>query len=191
MTGDRSKRAATAAVVVAVAAFAAVQSYSHIYDLARGHGQRGAVGALVPLSVDGLIVAATLVLLQDPAPKVLARFMLWTAIGATVAANVIYGLGYGVLGALISAWPAYAFIGGVEMVVGLTRRARRVPEVVPAVPAASNELPAHLADAQQQFAGDIAAGVVPPIRRIRSVLGVGQVKATEVRAHLNELASTR
>lgn len=39
MTGDRLIRTATAAVVVAVAAFAAVVSYSHIYDLGRAHGQ--------------------------------------------------------------------------------------------------------------------------------------------------------
>ena len=34
MSGDRLIRAATAAVVCAVAGFAAVVSYSHIYDLA-------------------------------------------------------------------------------------------------------------------------------------------------------------
>jgi predicted small integral membrane protein len=39
VTGDRLIRTATAAVVVAVAAFAAVVSYSHIYDLGRAHGQ--------------------------------------------------------------------------------------------------------------------------------------------------------
>jgi len=38
MTGDRLIRAATTAVVTAVAAFAAVVSYSHVFDLGRLHG---------------------------------------------------------------------------------------------------------------------------------------------------------
>ena len=62
MTGDRVIRLATAAVVCAVAAFAAVVSYSHIYGLGRAHGQDGTAARLVPLSVDGLILAASLVL---------------------------------------------------------------------------------------------------------------------------------
>ena len=56
MTGDRLIRASTAAVVTAVAAFAAVVSYSHIYDLGRAHGQNGTAARLLPLSVDGLIL---------------------------------------------------------------------------------------------------------------------------------------
>ena len=57
MSGDRVIRLATAAVVCAVAAFAAVVSYSHIYDLGRAHGQAGAAARLLPLSVDGLVAA--------------------------------------------------------------------------------------------------------------------------------------
>ena len=60
MTGDRLIRAGTAAVVAAVAAFAAIVSYSHIYDLGRLHGQAGTAARLLPLSVDGLILAASL-----------------------------------------------------------------------------------------------------------------------------------
>jgi len=83
---------------------------------------------LLPLSVDGLILAASLVLLHESrngrdAPG-LARLMLWLGIGATVGANVAYGTGFGLLGAVISAWPAVAFIGAVEMVMQLVRRSR-------------------------------------------------------------------
>lgn len=58
-------RVATAVVVLAVAAFAAVVSYTHIYDLGHVHGQSGIAARLLPLSVDGLIVAASLVMLQE------------------------------------------------------------------------------------------------------------------------------
>lgn len=61
--------------------------------------------ALLPLSVDGLILAASLVLLHEArngrgAPA-LARLMLWLCIGATVGANIAYGAGFGLLGGLI------------------------------------------------------------------------------------------
>lgn len=107
--------------------FAAVVSYSHISDLGHAHGQDGTAARVMPLSVDGLILAASLVLLHEArngrgAPA-LARLMLWLGIGATVGANIAYGAGFG-LGALISAWPAVAFISAVEMVMQLVRRAR-------------------------------------------------------------------
>jgi Protein of unknown function (DUF2637) len=60
-------RFTTAAVVCAVAAFAAVVSYSHIYGLGRAHGQDGTAARMLPLSVDGLIMAASLVLLHEAA----------------------------------------------------------------------------------------------------------------------------
>jgi hypothetical protein len=47
-----------------------------------------------------------------------------------LAANIGYGLPYGIPGALLSGWPAAAFIGCAEMAILMVRRAR------PAVPAA-------------------------------------------------------
>ena len=133
-------RFGTAAVVCAVAAFAAVVSYSHIYGLGRAHGQDGTAVRLLPLSVDGLILAASLVLLHEArngrdAPG-LARLMLWLGIGATIGANIAFGAGYGLLGALISAWPAVAFTGAVEIAMQQVRRSRapRVATTAPTVP---------------------------------------------------------
>src|SRR5580700_6954453 len=138
MTGDKLIRGAAAAAVTAVAGFAAVVSYSHIYDLGRTHGQSGASARLLPLSVDGLILAAGLVLLHaarnDQRPPALAQCMLALGVLATVGANVSYGLPYGPLGALVSAWPAVAFVGSAEMALGMARLARRVPQPLPAAP---------------------------------------------------------
>jgi hypothetical protein len=161
VTGDRVIRFATAAVVCAVAAFAAVVSYSHIYGLGRVHGQDGTAARLLPLSVDGLILAASLVLLHEArngrdAPG-LARFMLWLGIGATIGANVAYGAGYGLLGALISAWPAVAFIGTVEIAAQLVRGSRG-PRSATSVPAVS-EVPGDMEQAvRAAYAASVAAG---------------------------------
>lgn len=137
LTADRLISAATAVSVGSVASFAAVVSYNHIYALARLHGETGVEARLLPLSVDGVIAEASLVMLsaarRGQAPSRLARFMLWGGITATVAANVAFGLpaawispaASAVIGALLSAWPAGAFIGSVEMAIGHVKTARQ------------------------------------------------------------------
>jgi Protein of unknown function (DUF2637) len=126
--GDTTIRVLAAIVVLAVAAFAAIVSYSHIFELGFHHGQDGAAARLLPLSVDGLIASASLVMLhaarRDLDPPWLARVMLALGVGATVAANVAYGLPFGWLSAVVSAWPAVAFVGSVEMAVRFVRDAR-------------------------------------------------------------------
>jgi 5-methylcytosine-specific restriction endonuclease McrA len=130
--GDKVIRLLTAGVVLTVAAIAAVVSYSHIFALGRAHGQDGVAARLLPLSVDGLIAAASLVMLHAARNRIttrrlsLARIMLGLGVGATVAANVFYGLPFGWLGAVVSAWPAVAFVGSVEMAVKFVRDARAV-----------------------------------------------------------------
>jgi hypothetical protein len=180
VTGDRLIRLATAAVVCAVAAFAAVVSYTHIYGLGRAHGQDGTAARLLPLSVDGLILAASLVLLHEArngrdAPG-LARLMLWLGIGATVGANVAYGAGYGPLGALISAWPAVAFIGTVELVMELVRRANgpRQATGVPAVPGDVAQA------AQAAYAASVAAGAPLSQRAIAERFAISRRKVSQL-----------
>ena len=93
---DQATRRVTAGVVAAVALFAGVTSYSHIYDLARAHGQSGIAAMLLPLSVDGLIASASMVMLSTSRTRAgtpfRARFLMGLGIGATIAANVAYGL---------------------------------------------------------------------------------------------------
>jgi hypothetical protein len=64
--------------------------------------------------------------------------MLWLGIGA----NIAYGAGHGLLGALISAWPAVAFIGSVEIAMQQVRRSRapQAATIVPAVPAVPGDV---------------------------------------------------
>ncbi len=183
MTGDRVIRCTTAAVVCAVAAFAAVVSYSHIYGLGRAHGQDGAAARLLPLSVDGLILAASLVLLHEArndrdVPQ-LARFMLWLGISATIGANIAYGVGYGLLGALISAWPAVAFIGAVEIAMQQVRRARapRATTIGPAV----QGVPADVEQAvRAAYAASVAAGQPLSQRAMAERFGLSRRKVSQL-----------
>ena len=207
-------RFVTALAVLAVAVIAAIVSYSHVYDLGIAHGQSGTAARLLPLSVDGLILAASLVLLQAARNKqqapALARFALWLGIGATVAANLAYGLPYGPVGAVLSAWPGAAFVLTVEILLGSLRRSQEAPELpVPSVPQTVHEavqavpatapkihkpLPANRPTSRgdtpapaEVFAAELAAGKVPGLRPIKSRCGVGQPRAKAIKRELGEL----
>ena len=69
---DRLIRITTARAVVAVAVVAAIISYQHAYKLVRSHGESGVTARLLPFMVDGLIWAASMVVL-DARPTGLPR----------------------------------------------------------------------------------------------------------------------
>ncbi|HEY6309470.1 MAG TPA: hypothetical protein VIY52_01490 [Streptosporangiaceae bacterium] len=52
---------------------------------------------------------------------------------------MLFGAGFGIVGALLSGWPAVAFIGCAEMAIGMIRRARTAPEV--AVETVADDVP--------------------------------------------------
>jgi hypothetical protein len=179
VTGNRGIRRAAAAAVIAVAGFAAVISYTHIYDLGREHAGSQLAAQLLPLSVDGLILAMSLVLLHEarenrPAPA-LARCMLWLGVAATVAANVAYGARSGALGAVIWAWPAIAFIGAVEVFMSMVRRGQAVAA---AEPVTAEER------ARVALAESIAAGNPLSQRQLANQFGIGRVKARALKTEL-------
>ena len=125
---DRLIRVTTALAVVAVAVVAAVISYQHAYELVRSHGESGLTARLVPFTVDGLIWAASMVVLDasrrhQPVPR-LAAWSLGAGICATVGANLAHGVGHGPVGAPVSAWPALALVGSFELLMMLIRTGR-------------------------------------------------------------------
>jgi hypothetical protein len=160
VSGDRLARW-TAAAVLLVAAIAAVVSFVHIEHLAVTHGQTPLAAYLLPVSVDGTVAAASLVMLRAAraglGTPVLARTMLGLAVAATLAANVAYGVPYGLAGALLSGWPAVAFIGCAEMAIGMVRRAAKPARAAP------------------------AGASVPSLRQIQRQVRVGQDKARAIR----------
>jgi Protein of unknown function (DUF2637) len=122
---DRLIRLTTAAAVANVAAVAAVISYRHAYELVSTHGETGVTARLVPFTVDGLILAASMLILDAnrhgrPVPR-LARWCLGAGIVATIGANLAHGLNHGPIGALVSAWPALALAGSFELLMTLIR----------------------------------------------------------------------
>ncbi|GAA4096609.1 DUF2637 domain-containing protein [Actinomadura miaoliensis] len=136
---DRVIRLTTALAVLAVAAVAAVISYRHAYELVNSHGESGITARLVPFTVDGLIWAASMVILdasrrKQPAPP-LAKWSLAVGIVATVGANVAHGASHGPIGAIVSAWPALALVGSFELLMTLTRNAASHPSPLPKQPA--------------------------------------------------------
>jgi hypothetical protein len=144
---DRLIRLTTALAVLMVAGVAAVISYQHAYELVTSHGETGITARLSPFTVDGLIWAASMVVLDasrrnHPVPR-LALWSLGAGIMATVGANLAHGLGHGPVGALVSAWPALALVGSFELLMLLIRRH-------------------HQADAESE-ADEAPSGVVPEL----------------------------
>ncbi len=122
---DRLIRITTALAVATVAAVAAVISYRHAYELVSTHGETGVTARLVPFTVDGLILAASMLTLDANRRRQyvppLARWCLAAGIVATTGANLAHGLGHGPIGALVSAWPAVALAGSFELLMTLIR----------------------------------------------------------------------
>ena len=194
MAADGVIRWTTAGAVVGVAAVAAVASYEHAYALVRAHGEAGWTGRLVPLTVDGLIYASSMVMLGSARRRVpvppLARWLLGLGIAATLAANVVHGLGQGPAGAVVAAWPAVALVGSYELLMVVVRSAQAPEGTAPWAGAsgAPSDDPFQ-AQAAEEFAGEVAAGRVPSVRMIRARLHVGQPRAQRARAYLAALSN--
>ncbi len=126
---DTTTRRIAAAAVLGVALIAAMVSFIHIEHLAVTHGQTVLAAWLLPVSIDGTVLAASMVMLQAARSGIrtpwLARVMLGLAVTATLAANVAYGWPAGPWWSLLSGWPAMAFIGCAEMALGMVRRTVR------------------------------------------------------------------
>ena len=186
--GDRLIRWSTALAVIGVAV-AAVVSYEHASDLVRAQGETGWTARLIPLTVDGLIYASSMVMLDSARRKTLvpqlALWLLGLGIMATLAANVAHGLGHGPIGAVVAAWPAVALVGSDELLMMIIRGAQ-APSGATAEPGIPHT--DHMeVQAAQLFADDLAANCVPSVRAIRAQLHVGQSRAQRIRTHLATL----
>jgi hypothetical protein len=111
---------------------------------------------------------------KAPVPA-LARWLLGLGMTATLAANVAHGLGHGLAGAAVAAWPAVALVGSYELLMMIIRSAQlpgagAVPVGAPERMPGTDPLQGQAA---QAFAVELAAGRVPSVRAIRARLHVG------------------
>ena len=122
---DRWIRGTTTGCVGLLALIAGTVSYLHMHTLVELHGQPGWVAALTPLSVDGMIVAASTTLLADSRSGRKGGVLPWAlpvaGIVASLAANVAVAEPT-VAGRVIAAWPSFALTASFEL---LTRQVRR------------------------------------------------------------------
>jgi hypothetical protein len=122
--GGRWIRSTTTGCVAMLALIAGIVSYLHMHLLVELHGQPGWVAALTPLSVDGMIVAASTTLLADSRSGgrggVLPWGLLMVGSVASLAANVAVA-DPNVTGRVIAAWPSFALIGAYELLMRQVR----------------------------------------------------------------------
>ena len=151
--------------------------------LVRAHGEAGWTARLVPLTVDGLTYASSMVMLDSArrtvAVPALARWLLGLGIAATLAA--------------VAAWPTVALLGSYELLMLIIRSAQ-VPGVGTVVRGPADPMPRTdplQAQAAWAFTAELAAGRVPSVRAIRARLHVGQARAQRLRAYLAALVGTQ
>ena len=127
MTGraDGWIRWTTIVCVAFLALIAGTVSYLHMHRLVALHGQPGWVASLTPLSVDGMIVAASATLLAESRAGRRGGVLPWALLVAgsvaSLAANVAVAEPT-VVGRVIAAWPSFALTASWEL---LTRQVRR------------------------------------------------------------------
>lgn len=123
---DRTVRWLTTITVVLLAVIAAAVSYRHLHMLAVQHGETTWSASLLPLSVDGMILAASLSLLADSRRGKRGGLLPWLLLIlgslASVAANIAVAHP-SAIGRVVAAWPAIALIGGLEMIFRQIRQA--------------------------------------------------------------------
>lgn len=119
---DTVIRVAAGVTVVGLAGIAGAISYSHMVELAHDHGEGGWRGHMFPLSVDGIEIVASLVLLADRRAGRPSGKLPWAALIAGTAASLAANVAVGAvdwIGRAVSGWPAFAFLVAVKLLFGL------------------------------------------------------------------------
>ncbi len=125
---DTCIRAAAGVTVAGLAGIAGAISYSHMRELAAAHGETGWQGHAFPLSVDGIEIVASLVLLADRRTGERSGWLPWAALAAGTTASLAANV----------AWPAFALLVAVKLLSGLLEHRRDVDR-----PADTQDRPGH------------------------------------------------
>jgi hypothetical protein len=113
---------AAGATVAGLAGIAGAMSYSHTRLLAAAHGDAGWHAHAFPLSVDGVEMVASLVLLADRRAGRKSGWLPWAALtigtAASLAANIAIA-DNGIISRVIAGWPAVALLIAVKLLSGI------------------------------------------------------------------------
>lgn len=124
-SSDQWIRRTTTAAVFVLAAIAAVVSFRHMRELALAHGEDELAAALIPLAVDGTIVAASMSLLRASRQGLRGGLLPWALLIisslASIGANVAVAEPT-MIARLIAGWPSLALIGAYEMLMCQVRQ---------------------------------------------------------------------
>ena len=119
---DKAITVLTGVTVAGLASVAGAISFSHMTELATEHGQTGWHSWAFPISVDGLEVVASLVLVTQRRVGRRPGWLPWLALGvgtaASLAANVAVG-GQDVIGRLLAGWPAVSLLVSVKLLFSM------------------------------------------------------------------------
>lgn len=133
------RRAAYAMSFLTVAGVAAINSYAHMRDVALLGHQPAPLASILPLSVDGMLVIASLAMAEDKAhqrrPRPWARFAFWLGALVSISANIAStAVHYGdPLSIGVAAWSPIALL----VVVEIMARPGRAIALTPHAPAAA------------------------------------------------------
>lgn len=109
-----------------LALIAGVVSFGHMHELALAAGEDQFTAALIPFSVDGMVLASSLSLLVDSRSGRRGGGLPWTLLVlgsvASLAANVAAATPT-VEGRVIAAWPSFALMGAYELLMRQIRSA--------------------------------------------------------------------
>lgn len=119
---DRWIKLTTIGCVGLLALIAGTVSYLHMHLLVELQGEPGWVAALTPLSVDGMIVAASTTLRAGGRGGFLPWALLIAGSAASLAANVAEAEPTAA-GRVIAAWPSFSLFAAYEMLMRQVLRA--------------------------------------------------------------------
>jgi hypothetical protein len=114
------------ASVVLVAVVAAVISYCHMHELTLRSGEEWR-SVLIPFSVDGMLVATTLAIVDRRRANLPAGWVPWTGLGLGLVASLVANIAAArpeLVAQLVAAWPPVALAVSIETLVIVLRGAR-------------------------------------------------------------------
>jgi hypothetical protein len=153
-TSRNAVRITTVIAVSVVAAVAAAVSFMHMHELAARAGE-GWRAWLVPLAIDGLVVAASMTMVVRRRAGKPAGWLPWTSLTlgltASLAANIA-AADPTLIGRSVAAWPPIALLLAYELLMDQIQVTTTHPHTQPAPTTAPAQAPAGTLPAQEPTA---------------------------------------